>query len=198
MDPALNARQRSRIETRKRLLQAGARLFALKGVSATTAAEIAREAGVAVGTLYLHFGDKSGLLRAILNEGVEALLQAMALVADGSDERCSRQQVDLLVNFAEKNRGLCMVLFDPESIRIGATADVMDRLTRFQVDRLLGRCGTAVRLDQAYLAARAMVGMVMHGIYWWIQNDPKLEAHAVADILYSLRTGAMASVAEVL
>ncbi|HPU99099.1 MAG TPA: TetR/AcrR family transcriptional regulator [Candidatus Hydrogenedentes bacterium] len=198
MDSTLNARQRSRIETRKRLLQAGARLFAQKGVSATTAAEIARQAGVAVGTLYLHFGDKSGLLRVILNEGVENLLQAMALAADGSDERCSRQQVDLLVNFAEKNRGLCMVLFDPESIRIGATADVMDRLTRFQVDRLLGRCGAAVRPDQAYLAARAMVGMVMHGIYWWIQHDPKLEARAVADILYNLRTGAMDKVAEVL
>lgn len=198
MGPAINARQRSRIETRKRLIRAGGKLFARKGVAPTTAAEIAREAGVAVGTLYLHFGDKSGLLRAVLTEGVESLLQAVASVDSQSDQACSRHQVELLVTFAEKNRGLSTVLFDPEAIRVGATAEVMDRLTRVQSERLRQQCGDRADTAAAYLAARAIVGMVMHGIYWWMQHQRELDARAVADILFALRDGAMDKVASVL
>lgn len=194
MEHALNARQRSRVETRKRLLRAGAKLFARKGVAATTAAEIAREAGVAVGTLYLHFGDKSGLLRAVLTEGVDSLLQAMTTMTGRNDETCSRRQVELLVHFAEKNRGLCMVLFDPESIRVGAAADVMERLTRVQSERIRQRCGERAETASADLAARAMVGLVMHGIHWWVQHHRDVDARVVADLLFALRDGAMKEV----
>jgi len=198
MEQALNARQRSRIETRKRLIKAGGKLFSKKGVASTTAAEIAREAGVAVGTLYLHFGDKSGLLRAVLTEAVESLLQAVASVDTRNDKECAKHQVELLVTFAEKNRGLSMVLFDPETIRIGATAEVMDRLTRVQSERLRQRCGDRADTASAYLAARAMVAMVMHGIYWWIQHYQDIDARSVADILYALRDGALEQVVTVL
>ncbi|HOJ68861.1 MAG: TetR/AcrR family transcriptional regulator [Candidatus Hydrogenedentes bacterium] len=198
MEHALNARQRSRIETRKRLLRAGGKLFARKGVATTTAAEIAREAGVAVGTLYLHFGDKSGLLRTILTEGVESLLQAMTAVTDRNEDTCSRHQVELLVRFAEKNRELCLVLFDPESIRLGAAAEVMERLTRVQSDRIRQRCGERADTASAYLAAQAMVGMVMHGIYWWVRHHKDVDARAVSDILFALRDGAMKEVVTML
>src|SRR5512147_146690 len=53
--------------TRHDILTAAQRLFETKGYAATTMAEIAEEAGVALKTVYLAFQTKSGLLRALWN-----------------------------------------------------------------------------------------------------------------------------------
>ena len=50
------------------MLGAAAELFASKGVDRVTVDEIAARAGVGVGTLYRGFGDKGGLVAAILDE----------------------------------------------------------------------------------------------------------------------------------
>jgi AcrR family transcriptional regulator len=51
--------------TRLAILEAAERLFVRDGYSATTMAAIAREAGVALKTVYVVFETKSGLLRAL-------------------------------------------------------------------------------------------------------------------------------------
>ena len=48
-----NMRERSRRETRRRLIEAGKKLFASRGFARTRATDISREAGVAVGTLFI-------------------------------------------------------------------------------------------------------------------------------------------------
>jgi AcrR family transcriptional regulator len=50
-------------ETRLRIIRAARELFVTKGYGLTTLAEIAREAGVAVETVYAAFGNKATLLR---------------------------------------------------------------------------------------------------------------------------------------
>jgi AcrR family transcriptional regulator len=50
-------------ETRLRIIRAARELFVSKGYGRTTLAEIAREAGVAVETVYAAFGNKATLLR---------------------------------------------------------------------------------------------------------------------------------------
>ena len=51
--------------TRTQVLDAARTLFAAQGYPATTVAALAREAGVAAKTVYLAFGSKSGVLRAL-------------------------------------------------------------------------------------------------------------------------------------
>src|SRR3954470_19292565 len=51
--------------TRRLILEAAERLFERHGYAATTMAAIAREAGVALKTVYVAFETKSGLLRAL-------------------------------------------------------------------------------------------------------------------------------------
>ena len=63
--PAETAAARSRRETRRRLVEAGTELFAREGLHGATSAQIARRAGVAAGTFYLHFRDKQDLFREI-------------------------------------------------------------------------------------------------------------------------------------
>jgi AcrR family transcriptional regulator len=53
--------------TRRDILEAARRLFERDGYAATTMADIAAEAGVALKTVYLSFETKSGVLRALWN-----------------------------------------------------------------------------------------------------------------------------------
>ncbi|MBU7582895.1 MAG: TetR family transcriptional regulator [Nostoc sp. TH1S01] len=56
------------ISARQRLIQAALELFTTQGVSNTTTRQIAEKAGVNEVTLFRHFGNKHGLLLAVLEE----------------------------------------------------------------------------------------------------------------------------------
>lgn len=58
----------SAAETRSRLLQAAADVFAARGYDGTRVADIAAAAGVSNGALYAHFGSKAELLVGALRE----------------------------------------------------------------------------------------------------------------------------------
>lgn len=63
-------RQASARRNREAVLDAAQRQFIENGYVATTVAEIAREAGVSVETVYKAFGGKPGLVRAIYDRGM--------------------------------------------------------------------------------------------------------------------------------
>jgi AcrR family transcriptional regulator len=76
-------------DKRQRIIAAARKLFRYYGVRKTTMQEVARDAGVAVGTLYLYFKDKDDLLVACTDEYVtrhrrqaEAILASDASAAD--------------------------------------------------------------------------------------------------------------------
>ena len=75
--------------TRSRaILATASRLFATRGYSQTTTAEIAREAGVAEGTLYHHFGSKDGIFLTLFDETMGGYLAGIeTLLARGSTGR---------------------------------------------------------------------------------------------------------------
>src|SRR5258707_11688069 len=57
----------------ERLLSAGAAAFAEHGADDASLEEIARRAGVGIGTLYRHFPPRQALLEAVYRDQVEAL-----------------------------------------------------------------------------------------------------------------------------
>ncbi|HET8936854.1 MAG TPA: TetR/AcrR family transcriptional regulator [Polyangiales bacterium] len=74
------------VRTRTRLLQAATKLFQSRGYQHTSVDEIAREAGLAKGTVYVHFKNKQELLLHAIAEEKKHLVQAIlpALTADVS------------------------------------------------------------------------------------------------------------------
>jgi len=56
------------METRDRILQAAVRVFSRNGFDRASVKSIAEEAGVAVGSIYNHFGSKDDLLISIFEE----------------------------------------------------------------------------------------------------------------------------------
>lgn len=61
-------REKRKQDTRDKLLQAAALCFAEKGYAGCSIADIARQAGVAQGTMYVHFGNKEALFKAMIEE----------------------------------------------------------------------------------------------------------------------------------
>lgn len=188
----LNARDRSRIETRRRLLETGLDLFARQGVADTRASDVATAAGVAVGTLYLHFKDKQGLLRAILREGVEELmvaLQHMALSPAPDPAEAVRAHTEILVRFAESHPGLCRILFDPESVRTNISTEITDHLVSMLELRVREGIAGGIIVPGIHpvVAARGVVGMLLQVLDWWTRNPGIATADAVIETLTRLR-----------
>lgn len=69
-------RQDPSAKTRNRVLEAATKLFRARGYRRTSVDEVAREAGVAKGTVYVHFKDKQELLLHAIAEEKKQFLQA--------------------------------------------------------------------------------------------------------------------------
>lgn len=65
-------RQRQAGATRRRIIAAAERLFAAQGYAAVTMEAIAREAGVSLATIYLHFPGRAAMIGALAEEIVAA------------------------------------------------------------------------------------------------------------------------------
>jgi AcrR family transcriptional regulator len=86
-EPATQAVPPKRADARRnydRLLAAAAEAFAQHGADDVSLEEIARRAGVGIGTLYRHFPNRQALLEAVYKDQVDALdaLAAKLLVAE--------------------------------------------------------------------------------------------------------------------
>ena len=73
----LAQRPRGEEQTRERLLTTAAELFADQGYAGTSIRDIAREVGVTVGAIYVHFPSKERLLVAVYEEGVGQIGRAV-------------------------------------------------------------------------------------------------------------------------
>lgn len=87
-------------DTRDRLLEAGAEMFAMAGLSGTRIQQITARAGINERMIYHHFGSKEGLYRAVLEEqwlGLGRLLAADLDALDGRDVDADLRRGFLLV-----------------------------------------------------------------------------------------------------
>jgi AcrR family transcriptional regulator len=78
--PIVDAEPRERADAqrnREKVLAAAERLFACRGVENVSMDAIAGEAGVGKGTLFRRFGDRAGLVQALLDQHTIALQEAI-------------------------------------------------------------------------------------------------------------------------
>ena len=187
-----NLREQSRRETRRRLIEAGTKLFARRGFARTRATDISREAGVAVGTLYVHFSDKEELLREILFQGFEEIHAVVRRIADtkyATVRESERAHAEALVGYAAEHPALFQILFSTEVTTTAAGAELLEFVTAHQEERL--REGMAegyfrADLDPA-VAANAVLGMLIQVLHWWTQDPSRAPQEAVIDTVTGLR-----------
>ncbi len=76
-------RERKKIEKRQRILDAAIKVIAKNGFQGTTVAEVAAEAQVADGTIYLYFQNKDDLLITIFEETMDRFIaQGLEVIAN--------------------------------------------------------------------------------------------------------------------
>ena len=65
-------RDEKKKQTRQRLIEAAAELFAVKGYEGTAVEELAQHAGYSRGAFYSNFANKQELMKAIINQGFDS------------------------------------------------------------------------------------------------------------------------------
>jgi len=104
--------------TRERILSAATECFEQRGYEATTTAEIARRAGIAVGSVYDYFQDKRAILLEILHDTVEQVadlvIEGLAPEAwQGSDPREGvRRLLELVFRSRQMQPGVQRILWE--------------------------------------------------------------------------------------
>jgi TetR/AcrR family transcriptional regulator, regulator of autoinduction and epiphytic fitness len=160
-------------ETRRRIVEAAAVLFVREGYSATSISAIAKEAGVAVPTVYASLRSKANILRAVVELTVRGDDEAAPLASRADWRKMERQQNprERLALFAHLHREICdreAAVFaqleaaagaDPEAAQLLAEHDQM----RYETQRRLAR-----------------------GLQRRKQLKPGLSAREAADIIWTL------------
>src|SRR3982074_2812390 len=110
-------------DTRRALIDAAAEVIARRGVEAASTREIYVRAGVKAPTLYHHFGDKQGLLDAVVTVAFERYLaRKRALRATAGPAADVRQGWDTHVAFARANPALYRLMWPEGKVDLTATA----------------------------------------------------------------------------
>ncbi len=191
-----NIRQQNKTETRRLLLRSGLELFVEQGYEKTRAAEIAQKAGVAVGTLYLHFGDKAGLLQEILLQGALELHERVLNVYKHPPDDAhalARAHIETIVQFLEENQKEARFILDYAVRRDSASAKVIDKIVE-QIELSI-ESGVNMGVYRAdiipALAARAEMNMNLGVLAWWMEDPQRASREEIIGTLTKFRASGL-------
>jgi AcrR family transcriptional regulator len=194
-DPQLPARSESKNEVaRARLVEAGTRLIAERGIEGVNTNVVARAAKLGVGTFYNHFEDKHALHRAVVMRGFEGMRGAMGeairrLDPDGDDIAAQvRAVVAAQIDFALAEPSLFRVAFGGPAPAAAPGQPAMTFSTRAVEQRLLGlqRDGLLDPGMNPEVAARGFAGMQTSVLLWWLDDPSRCPAGELVDTLVQL------------
>ncbi len=99
-------------EKQEKILQAALQLFAKEGYHATSTSKLAKAAGVSEGLIFRHFGNKEGLLQAILEVGTDKLKDVMVdIVMEADAKEVIRKSIKLPANIKKEDHDFWKLQF---------------------------------------------------------------------------------------
>lgn len=99
-------------EKQERILTNALRLFAKQGYASTSTSEVAKEAGVSEGLIFRHFGNKEGLLGAIMEQGKEKINEIFgSLSAVDDPKEVIRQIIHVPFNLKPEDKLFWKLLY---------------------------------------------------------------------------------------
>jgi AcrR family transcriptional regulator len=174
-----------------RLLTAGLSLFARRGTERVNSNNIARRAGLGVGTFYSHFDDKYALLREIELRTLSGLRQAkLHALRDASSDPIDqvRRSVEAAVRFARQHSEAYRVTFGRERAGASRHGPIVSESSRPTADALRGlqRAGRIPRDLDVDLAARAYLSMEVGTLLWWLEDPSRAGPEGLVNTLTQL------------
>lgn len=194
---AANRRQALMEENRAKLIAAGRKAFAAQGYAAASMDELTGDVGLTRGALYHNFGDKKGLLAAVVHQIDSDMAQkAQAIGA---------QQGDLWEGLLAEGAAYIEMALDPEVQRIvlldgpavlgdpsqWPSQDSCLKATQRTVERLIAD-GRMKPVDPE-AAARLMTGAALNAaLFVAASDDPKATLPRVIHAFNALASGMLA------
>lgn len=166
-------RDERKAQTRARLLDAAARVYARRGFDGPTLDEVAAEAGFTKGAVYSHFGSKENLLLALSEQQRLAQLAEQRELFDRGRESRDRP-------LAGSDRWMQILREEPDRFRL-----FVELWVRAQRDeRVRGMLAEGVEDLREMLAGFSSVGAAESGI----EPDPAVDRE-VANVFVALTMG---------
>lgn len=188
--PTKSVKEAAKSETKRRLILAGVRAFSKYGFHGMKIAAVARDAGVANGTFYLHFKDKETLFLEIVRSAVAKLTSGLFAVHNyGGNGNTDRDEIKVTLKFAEENKDLMRVALDFKAEDFSENTDIFSPLIDMRINELKkaikeGRINNNIN---PVVAARAEIGMITSVIHWWLDHRDEVTRNDLIDTLTHLR-----------
>ncbi|SJZ39924.1 transcriptional regulator, TetR family [Marinactinospora thermotolerans DSM 45154] len=158
-------------------------------------AAIAAEAGIGKPVLYRHFGDKSGLYRALARRHVDPLMERVR--SELREPTClrarTRSTVAAYLGMIGANLNLYRFLMHRATAEDPPTRGDLGMMVRRLGEEIAGMLvaeGYIPDPVRAQIVAHAVVGMVQAAGEWWLEH-PDMPAGTVVDDLTTAVVGAI-------
>jgi AcrR family transcriptional regulator len=171
-------------ERREQLIEVARKLFAERGLDATSIEEIAARAEVSKPVVYEHFGGKEGIYAVVVDREVRQLLEMMrgALTAGQPRELLEQAAFALLDYIEQSSDGFRILVRDsPLGSASGSFVSIIGDIAS-RVEHILAREFRERGYDpmNAPMYAQMLVGMVGTTGQWWLdaRKPDKVEVAA--------------------
>lgn len=161
-------------ETRAALLATARKVFSESGYAEASMDDLTAQAGLTRGALYHHFGDKKGLLAAVVEQidaEMDACLRAISDTAENAWEGfCNRCQAYLQMALEPEIQRL--VLRDARAVLGGASPEAQRHCVASMqclIDQLIAQ-GVVAQADSEALAS-LIYGSLSEAAFWIAEGD---------------------------
>lgn len=187
-------RQRGEEQTRERILGVAAEWFGTHGYAATSIRDIAREVGVTVGAIYVHFPSKDRLLVAVYEEGVRRIGEAVDAVPESAEpwkrlEAAAQAHLEALLD----NAGFARVIVRVIPTDVPEAARDLRQLRQgyeARFSRLIDALDLASGFDRSLLRLQ-LLGALNATQAWYRRGAGRSGTKTIAtQFVTALRTGA--------
>ncbi|RKR92240.1 TetR family transcriptional regulator [Micromonospora pisi] len=191
--PDGRARRKDAERNRSALIAAGSELFDAAGLMPTLD-DVARRAGVGVGTAYRHFPNKYALAQAVFAETVETMLEAAERAATMEDAAGGLAAFFEAVLEPQANKRALGKLLRGVPTEDSGAGDVRARVERC-IDHLLqrGREQRVIRADVAATDIGVLMSLMAYLIETFGEANPRLWRRLLPILLDGLRADAPTS-----
>jgi AcrR family transcriptional regulator len=166
---------------KQRLLDAAERLFASKGFLDVSAAEIAREAGVAHGLLFHHFGSMEDLYAEVSRAAAQRMDEAHLVSFRGTTAR--EQLTSFLrshLKAIKQRQGDALFRARSRNLAITAKiADIWEASRQRAIDRVCEALGIVDATPRVRVCLRAWLGFLDQLVMGWVVDRSVSEAEVL-------------------
>jgi len=149
--------------TRAKIIDETVRCVVEEGFAAATAKHVAERAGVTWGVIQYHFGDRNGLLMAVVDDGVARLLDSLSAI--DVEELPLRQRIEVVVDTAWHcySSPTSMAAFEILRATRGSLGD-RSRHHLLEMNDAIGELGRLISTDPVNAGVAEVIWAALRGV----------------------------------